>query len=204
MGPVGTRRWEGCPPRAHVWDGAIWEKVGAGPKNEEAAGKRRKERLEEVAEEVRGIVAADAYAARIGAELVDIRPGWAKVVMRLDKEHLNFMGMVHGGVMFSLADVAFGAAANSFGTKAMALSVNVDYLAAPRVEGEMTAEVSLVARAGKMGCYDMEVKDAEGALVARCRGWAYHTGRPLREEGGEEGERREQPFQAKGRGGRRE
>ncbi|NPV58322.1 MAG: PaaI family thioesterase [Actinobacteria bacterium] len=147
--------------------------------------------MEEVAEEVRGIIAADAYAARIGAELVEIRPGWAKVAMRLDKEHLNFMGMVHGGVMFSLADVAFGAAANSFGTKAMALSVNVDFLAAPRVEGEMTAEVSLVARAGKMGCYDMEVKDAEGTLVARCRGWAYHTGRPLREEGGQEGERRE-------------
>ncbi len=138
---------------------------------------------ERVEEEVREIIAADPYAARIGAELKEIRPGWARVSMRLDEAHLNFMGMVHGGVMFSLADVAFGAAANSFGTRAMALTVNVDFLAAPEVTGEMTAEVELVTRAGKMGYYRMVVTDARGTVVAKCQGWAYHTGKPLRVEG---------------------
>ncbi len=137
---------------------------------------------EAVDENIRAIIAADAYAALIGAELVDIRPGWAKVSMRLEEGHLNFMGMVHGGVIFSLADVAFGAAANSFGTKAMALSVGIDFLAAPEVTGELVAEVELVSRAGKTGYYRMEVKDAQGSTVARCHGWAYHTGKPLREE----------------------
>jgi acyl-CoA thioesterase len=102
--------------------------------------------------------------------------------MRLDERHLNFMGKIHGGVMFSLADVAFGAAATSFGTRAMAISVGIDFLAAPKIEGEMAAEVELVARAGKTGFYRMEVTDADGAVVARCHGWAYHTGKPLRDE----------------------
>ena len=136
-----------------------------------------------VDDEVREIIAADAYAARIGAELRDIRPGWARVAMRLDEGHRNFMGMIHGGVMFSLADVAFGAAANSFGTRAMALSVGIDFLAAPEIDGEMTAEVELVTRAGRMGFYRMEVTDARGTVVARCHGWAYHTGKPLRDKG---------------------
>ncbi len=135
-----------------------------------------------VTEETREIIDSDPYAARIGAELKEIRSGYARVAMPLDEGHLNFMGMIHGGVMFSLADVAFGAAANSFGSRAMALSVGIDFLAAPNTAGEMTAEVELVTRAGKMGFYRMEVTDVDGVTVARCHGWAYHTGRPLQDE----------------------
>lgn len=138
---------------------------------------------EGVARETREIIAKDPYAERIGAELIEIKPGWARVAMRLEEGHLNFMGMIHGGVIFSLADVAFGAAANSFGSRAMALSVGIDFLAAPKTEGEMTAEVELVTRAGKMGFYRMKVTDAEGTTVAQCHGWAYHTGKPLQSEG---------------------
>ncbi|MBN2025906.1 MAG: PaaI family thioesterase [Actinobacteria bacterium] len=136
-----------------------------------------------VGEETREYIAKDRYASSLGAELTDIRPGWAMVSMKLREEHLNFMGMIHGGVMFSLADVAFGAAANSFGSRAMALSVGIDFLAAPKTVGDMTAEVELVQRAGKMGFYRMKVTDAEGVIVAQCHGWAYHTGKPLLSKG---------------------
>ncbi|MGQ9474825.1 MAG: PaaI family thioesterase [Actinomycetota bacterium] len=134
---------------------------------------------------VREIVESDSYARHLGARVEEIRPGYARVTMRLKTEHLNFMGMIHGGVIFGLADVAFGAAANSFGTKAMALSVGIDFLAAPNIEGMMIAEVELVSRAGKMGYYRMVVTDADRTVVAQCRGWAYHTGRPLIPESGE-------------------
>ncbi|MBC7247749.1 MAG: PaaI family thioesterase [Actinobacteria bacterium] len=140
---------------------------------------------ETVGEENRRIIESDGYADHLGARLLEIRPGYAKVALTLGPQHRNFMGMVHGGVIFSLADVAFGAAANSFGSKAMALSVGIDFLAAPDTEGEMTAEVELVSRAGKMGYYRMSVVDGGGRNVAQCRGWAYHTERPLGKDDGE-------------------
>jgi acyl-CoA thioesterase len=136
----------------------------------------------EVAGKNRAMIEGDAFAASLGVELVDIRQGWAKVHLKLAPGHLNFMGMVHGGVIFSLADVAFGAAANSFGTRAMALSVGIDFLAAAPAGSELSAEVELVKRAGKMGFYRMVVRDAEGSEIARCHGWAYHTGKPLEED----------------------
>jgi len=143
---------------------------------------------ETVGEESRRIIESDGYADHLGARLLEIRPGYARVALTLGPQHRNFMDMVHGGVIFSLADVAFGAAANSFGSKAMALSVGIDFLAPPDPEGEMTAEVELVSRAGKMGYYRMTVVDGGGRNVAQCRGWAYHTERPLgkddREGGG--------------------
>lgn len=134
---------------------------------------------ESTEKEVREIIESDSYARYLGAEVLEIRPGFARVSLELGPQHLNFMGMIHGGVMFSLADVAFGAAANSFGKKAMALSVGIDFLGAPDITGEMTAEVELLTRAGKMGYYRMSVTDAKGRIVALCRGWAYHTDRPL-------------------------
>ncbi len=128
------------------------------------------------------IIAGDAYADYLGAELLAIKPGWAKVALKLNENHVNFLGMIHGGVIFSLADVAFGAAANSFGTRAMALTVGIDFLAAASPDEELTAEVELMTRAGKMGYYRMLVTGAEGETIARCHGWAYHTGKPLEEE----------------------
>lgn len=130
----------------------------------------------------REIISRDAYGEYLGAELLDIRPGWAKVGLKLNQNHVNFLGMIHGGVIFSLADVAFGAAANSFGTRAMALTVGIDFLAAAKLDDELTAEVELITRAGKMGYYRMLVTDAGGGTIARCHGWAYHTGKTLEEE----------------------
>ena len=130
-------------------------------------------------DDTREVIGNDAYGDYLGAELVDIRPGWARVTLKLSDEHVNFLGMIHGGVIFSLADVAFGAAANSFGTRAMALTVGIDFLAAAELGDVLSAEVELVTRAGKMGYYRMVVRDSGENTIARCHGWAYHTGRPL-------------------------
>lgn len=128
--------------------------------------------------ELRAMVESDPFAAAIGADLLELEPGRAKFGLKLRGEHLNFMGMVHGGVIFSLADFAFAAASNSFGSKAVALSVGIDFLAAPEAGGELTAEVRQESRAGRMGYYSMVVTDVAGKTIARCRGWAYHTGKP--------------------------
>lgn len=138
---------------------------------------------EDLEGKARELIEEDLYAAHLGAKLLDIRPGWAKVGLKLSEDHINFLGMVHGGVIFSLADVAFGAAANSFGTRAMALTVGIDFLAAAELDDELTAEVELMTRAGKMGYYRMVVMDSSDNIIARCHGWAYHTNKPLREDG---------------------
>ena len=156
---------------------------GAETAGDEDQAKEKGKMEKKVTQSTREIIEGDAYGEAIGAELVDIREGWARVRLDLAPRHLNFLGMVHGGVIFSLADLAFGAAANSFGTRAMALSVGVDFLAAAPVDGELTAEVELVKRAGRTGFYRMEVRDGEGSEIARCHGWAYHTGKPLAGDG---------------------
>jgi acyl-CoA thioesterase len=135
-----------------------------------------------VDDKTRDILRSDGFADYLGIKLLDVEPGKARVSLQLGKRHLNFHGMVHGGVIFSLADAAFAAASNSFGSKAVALSVNIDFLSAADTSDELTAEVEQLSRAGKMGYYSMKVLDSSGTTIALCRGWAYHTGKPFHKE----------------------
>ena len=114
----------------------------------------------------------DAFAKQLGIELVEVKPGRAKVRMRVGDEHRNSVGMVHGGVIFTLADYAFAVACNSYGTVAVAVNCHISYLRPP--EGEaLAAEAEEVSKSRRLGTYDVRVSDGEGNLVAVFRGMAY-------------------------------
>lgn len=130
-------------------------------------------------EEAARTIRSDPYAEYLGIEFVLIEKGHAVSRMPLARRHLNFMGLVHGGAIFSIADATFGAAANSNGTKAMAIHVSIDYLAPTGDATYLEADVREDARAGRGGHYIMKVHNSEGGLVAVCNGWAYHTSRSL-------------------------
>ena len=57
----------------------------------------------------------DRFARAAGVEILDIRPGYAKARMKVTEKHLNAGGVCQGGALFTLADLAFAAVANSRG-----------------------------------------------------------------------------------------
>ena len=64
----------------------------------------------------------DQFAAHNNIELVDAADGRARARMTLQPHHLNALGTVQGGALFTLADFCFAAACNSHGTVAVALT----------------------------------------------------------------------------------
>jgi len=91
---------------------------------------------------------------------------------------LNGYGTVQGGAIFTLADFAFAAASNSHGTVAVAINVNITFMKAV-VTGTLWADAREVSKNFKLGSYTVEVKDAEGDLVALFQGLAYRKKDPL-------------------------
>lgn len=79
---------------------------------------------------------------------------------------VNFQGYPHGGVIFSLADVAFGAACNSHGETAVALNVTISYLAATKPETRLFAEARERKQGRRAGFYDITVTSEDGTVVA--------------------------------------
>jgi len=116
----------------------------------------------------------DPFAARLGATVEQIQPGHSRVSLRVTGDMNNFHGMTHGGVVFSLADIAFAAASNSHGQTALALHVNLSFLRASKPGDQLTAEAKEQHLGGRTALYDLTVTDeGTGELVARGQGTVY-------------------------------
>lgn len=126
----------------------------------------------------RQFAAHDAFAKDIGVELLDVSQGYAKVKLDLAGKHRNSFSTIHGGVIFTLADVAFAIAANSHGTVAMAINVSISYLKAV-TQGTLYAEAKEVSLNPKLGTYVVDVTDAAGEHIATFHGMTYRKKDPI-------------------------
>jgi acyl-CoA thioesterase len=126
---------------------------------------------------VRELAARDPFVKLLGAECVQAGPGSAVVRMTVDEQHMNFNGTCHGGVLFSLADTAFGLASNSHGRLAAAIDAHIGFTAAAHVGDVLIATAREVNRSNRVGTYRVDVQRADDGFVAAFTGTVYITGR---------------------------
>lgn len=122
----------------------------------------------------REVVGKDPLAAFLGVKIDEVRDKYARCSLQIQNEYLNAVERAHGGIIHALADQAFAIACNSFGSMAVALSFNIDYIAAALKGDTIIAEAKPVNIANKVSVWDINVKDSNGGLVAAGRGVAYH------------------------------
>jgi len=118
---------------------------------------------------------ADPYARGLGVELVDWGLGWAEVVATPDGQRANFLGSLHGGYLFSMADVALSVAGNSWGRMSLAISLEIQYLRGGVAGSTLRARASCRSRTRRLSSFGIEVTDADGRLLATLQGLNYRT-----------------------------
>ncbi|MGH7857120.1 MAG: hotdog fold thioesterase, partial [Candidatus Binatia bacterium] len=117
--------------------------------------------------EIAAHIGRDPFAARLGARLEAIEPGHSRVTLTIGDEMTNFHGVAHGGVIFTLADIALAAASNSRGQTALALNVAITFVRPTRPGDHLVAEAQERHVGGPTGLYDVTVRLADsGELVA--------------------------------------
>lgn len=116
--------------------------------------------------DVRNRIMDDPWARTLGVTFLELRPGYCRVALELGPQMLNFQGHPHGGVIFSLADIAFGAACNAHGRAAVALTTTISYLAPAPPGTRLVAEARVRRQGRRAGFYEVVVTDDAGTLVA--------------------------------------
>jgi acyl-CoA thioesterase len=117
----------------------------------------------------------DPASQALGMTLDAIRPGYARMRMRVRDDMLNGHGTCHGGYIFMLADSAFAFACNSHNFNTVGAGCTIDYLAPGRMGDVLVAEAVEQALAGKTGVYDVVVTDQDGRKLALFRGKSHRV-----------------------------
>jgi len=117
----------------------------------------------------------DPASKGLGMTLDEIRPGYARMSMRVRPDMLNGHASCHGGFIFTLADSAFAFACNSHNFNTVGAGCTIDYLAPGREGDVLTAEAQEQALAGKTGVYDVTVTNTEGKTIALFRGKSHRV-----------------------------
>ena len=112
----------------------------------------------------------EPIAAFLDMRLIELSEGYARVAMKLRPEYTNFIGLVFGGIVMSVADEAFAYATNSVITPNVASQFNIHFVAGADVNDELIAECRVV-KAGKRVCIsEMTVTNQDGKLIANATG----------------------------------
>lgn len=134
---------------------------------------------EKVRQAIFAQIQKEPFGKKFGWTLIEVQEGFAKVEMRFTPDMENMFGMAHGGAIFSLMDAAFEVASNSHGTMAVALSMNINYLATPAKSARLTAEAREINKTKRTAAYDIRATDDTGKLLATCQSLVYRMDKPL-------------------------
>jgi acyl-CoA thioesterase len=107
----------------------------------------------------------DRFVSHSGIALVEVSEGVAVAKMKVSDYHLNGLGVVQGGALFTLCDFTCAAAANSYGVPAVSLDGSIDFVSAVS-NGMLTARATEVFLKRTIASYKAEVRNEEGKLVA--------------------------------------
>jgi acyl-CoA thioesterase len=122
----------------------------------------------------------DRASRGLGMAILAVGPGTATLRMTVREDMLNGHDICHGGFVTLLADSCFAFACNGYNEMTVASGFDVNLIAAARRGDVLTAVATEVAKSGRTGVYDIEVRNQRDERVAAFRGRSYTMkGRPL-------------------------
>lgn len=118
---------------------------------------------------VADLFARNPFSAPLGVAVVEIAAGTALLAMPIRHEHLNAHGTGHGGALWTLADLAFGAAAWHRGY-IMTTGSDLSFFRPAKAGSVVYAQAREVTHKGTTGAYHITIAydpdDPAGVLAA--------------------------------------
>ena len=121
----------------------------------------------------------DLFSQWLGIEVLAVKEGYSKIKMKVRKEMINGLGIVHGGIAFSMADSVFAFACNSRNNLSVALDTSINFLKPVHVDDELMAEAKEIHNGRSTGLYHITITNQHDHTVAVFKGTCYRTQKTL-------------------------
>lgn len=121
----------------------------------------------------------DLFSKWLGIEVLEIKEGYSKIQMTVRNEMINGLGIIHGGISFSLADSAFAFACNNRNNLSVALDTSINFLKPVHVNDELIAEAKEIHNGRSTGLYQIVITNQHNHVVALFKGTCFRTNKKL-------------------------
>ncbi|MGN0222057.1 MAG: PaaI family thioesterase [Prevotella sp.] len=121
----------------------------------------------------------DRFAKSIGAQLTEVTEGFARAELTVENRHLNGAGVCQGGVFYTLADLAFAAVANGRGTLTLGISNNITFIQSAQLGERLIAECREVVDHHRLPYCEIQIRKADGTVLAVMTGLGYRLNKPI-------------------------
>lgn len=107
----------------------------------------------------------NSYVKDLHIEFITLEEGYGKGRMKVEKNILNPYNTVHGGALYSLADIVAGCAACTYGNYVCTVSGNMNYVN-PGVNTEyIYCEAKVVRQGSHIAVYNVTLTDDNGKIL---------------------------------------
>lgn len=121
------------------------------------------------------LLGQDPFSNWMGIEIVEVNEGFCNIRCRIREDMINGFGVVHGGIIYSLADTALAFSAATGGRVALALDNSISYTKKALLGDTLTARSEAVNVTYRTGLYDIKVINQTSDIIAVMKGTVYRT-----------------------------
>jgi acyl-CoA thioesterase len=122
------------------------------------------------------MLAAEGTGPAWGIRIEEARAGYARLSMTVRADMLNGHGIVHGGMVFALADTAFAYVCNGRNEKTVAAQASIVFLGSASEGDVLIADGEEAATTGRSGVTRVTVQTSDGRPIAEFTGYSRTLG----------------------------
>lgn len=103
-------------------------------------------------------------------QILEVDSNRAVVSLKIVETMTNGLGLVHGGIVFALADTALAYVACAQNVAHVTTTATINFLASAKLDDTLTATAVAVARVGRSTAIDVKVVRGDNQIIATVHG----------------------------------
>ena len=107
----------------------------------------------------------NSFGNLVGVRIEEIREGYARSALDVRADLSNPIGSLHGGVLFTIADITGGSAAVSHGEQVTTVDADIRYLRPGIGVQRIVCEAEEIKKGKTLFVYRIDVRDQDGTLL---------------------------------------
>ena len=116
------------------------------------------------------MLANDEFSKWLNINLIEVKPGYCKLSVVVNKLMLNGFKIAHGGICFSISDSALAFAANANGFICYTIETSLSYHKKILLEDLLTVEAKELNQTENKAFYEVNVYNIQREIVSVMKG----------------------------------